>query len=242
MSLFRVRLSNIDQGELDRDPFQHQMPTSIQRSIFVTGPNRVYHQLMDGSVFFEETNYWKQFAYPQVAFDQSFIDVLGDDSQVTDGFSYSTGRLWRGMVLDGPSVVFNVKDKTTLSFSANSDDFAVMMPIDQRIICSFDGVKNFVYKLPAKNYIIFNNTTGWFIPGPGSIVVTDGTNRFFDQGSNFVVSDLRSANFKTRNWTDGVSVEELANWGVIDPTGRAYFKFVFFGDSGGITINSITAT
>jgi hypothetical protein len=242
MSLYRVRLSNIDQGRLDRNPYQQQMPTSIQRSIYVAGPFGTYRKLMDGSVFFEDTTYWKQFAYPQVSLSQAFIDVLGDQANVSDNFSYTTGRIWRGQILNSPPAIFDVTDKTHLSFSVDSDDFAVLMPIDQEITSTYDSDKNFVYTLPKDKYIIFNNTSGWFIPGPGSITITDGRYTFFDEGSNFNVIDLRSVGFSTRDWSQGVEVEELANWGVIDPNGIAYFKFVFFGDSGGTTINSITTS
>lgn len=104
MSVFRVQLQNIQQGQLDLDPSSHpavlgssaqygnigesfgtQNPNSgdasLQRQMFVAGPNRTYRLLKDGETF-TDCNYWKQFAYPQTARDRAFIQVVTDDGSV----------------------------------------------------------------------------------------------------------------------------------------------------------------
>jgi len=96
MSVFKVELQNIKQGLLDLDPSTHPLATgssatygqlgsaftvSRQRQIFVAGPNRSYRLLKDGETF-TDCNYWKRFAYPQVAREFAFINVVTDDGSV----------------------------------------------------------------------------------------------------------------------------------------------------------------
>lgn len=82
MSVFTVKLNNTVQGVLDIDPVTGlEFTTSKQRSMYVAGPNRSYRKLNDGDTF-TDCNYWKRFAYPQVALDQAFIVVTTDDGSV----------------------------------------------------------------------------------------------------------------------------------------------------------------
>ena len=82
MSVFRVNLQNTVQGTLDIDPATGaEFDPSIQRTIFVTGPNKSYRKLNDGDTF-TDCNYWKKFAFPQVGLDQAFIEVVTDDGSV----------------------------------------------------------------------------------------------------------------------------------------------------------------
>jgi hypothetical protein len=82
MSVFRVNLNNNVQGTLDLNPATTtEFVTSIQRTIYVTGPNKIYRKLADGDTF-TDCNYWKKFAYPQVPYDQAFIEVVTDDGSI----------------------------------------------------------------------------------------------------------------------------------------------------------------
>src|SRR5690606_3103147 len=94
MSVFKVKLNNINQGKMDLDPstaysisgLDHsqlgsQFTTSKQRTIYVTGPGRTYRKLSDGEQF-TDCNYWKRFAYPQVPLEEAFIEVVTDDGSV----------------------------------------------------------------------------------------------------------------------------------------------------------------
>jgi len=94
MSTFQVQLNNSAQGYLDLNPataipysggvysdLGSEIVPSIQRTIFVAGPNNVYRQLKDGQIF-TDCNYWKRFAYPQVSLDQAFIVILNDDGSI----------------------------------------------------------------------------------------------------------------------------------------------------------------
>lgn len=88
MSVFRVKLNNVRQGLLDRDPstasagdLGDQMSTSKQRGVYVMGPNRINRLLKDGDTF-TDCNYWKKFAYPQVSYENAFIEVVTDDGSI----------------------------------------------------------------------------------------------------------------------------------------------------------------
>jgi hypothetical protein len=97
MSVFKVKLQNVQQGLLDKDPSTHPLATgttfatygqlgsafavSKQRQVWVAGPNRRYRLLSDGATF-TDCNYWKQFAYPQTSYEKAFIEVVTDDGSV----------------------------------------------------------------------------------------------------------------------------------------------------------------
>lgn len=82
MSVFKVNLNNLIQGNLDINPKTGvEFVDSIQRTIYVTGPNRIYRKLNDGDQF-TDCNYWKRFAYPQISHDQAFIEVVTDDGSI----------------------------------------------------------------------------------------------------------------------------------------------------------------
>lgn len=87
MSVFRVKLSNTQQGGLDINPATGaQFATSIQRTIYVTGPGKTYRKLADGETF-TDCNYWKRFAYPNLPLTQAFIEVVTDDGSVYSDIS-----------------------------------------------------------------------------------------------------------------------------------------------------------
>lgn len=94
MSVFQVTMNNIAQGYMDLDPstassisannhsqLGDPMSPSIQRTLYVAGPNHTYRKLMDGDTF-TDCNYWKRFAYPQVPLADAFITVVTDDGSV----------------------------------------------------------------------------------------------------------------------------------------------------------------
>ena len=90
MSTFTVTLNNIGQGLLDLDPstatagattgqgLGDQTSPSIQRGVYVMGPNRINRLLIDGDTF-TDCNYWKRFAFPQVPLNEAIVVVTTDD-------------------------------------------------------------------------------------------------------------------------------------------------------------------
>jgi hypothetical protein len=86
MSVFRVIVNNNKQGLMDINPstgrqfnfFNTPSDPSIQRQIYVSGPNGGIRELSDGDTF-TDCNYWKKFAYPNLPEEQAFIVVVTDD-------------------------------------------------------------------------------------------------------------------------------------------------------------------
>jgi hypothetical protein len=82
MSVFRVKLQNVNQGLMDINPVTGTaFTTSKQRSVYVMGPKKINRLLHDGDTF-TDSNYWKKYAYPQVAYENAFIEVVTDDNSV----------------------------------------------------------------------------------------------------------------------------------------------------------------
>lgn len=82
MSVFKVAINNKAEGVLDIDPATGaQEVPSIQRTIYVAGPNRKIRELNDGATF-TDCNYWKRFAYPQVPLEYQIVEVLDDDGSI----------------------------------------------------------------------------------------------------------------------------------------------------------------
>lgn len=88
MSVFRVTLQDpaasavSGVGNLDVDMVTGKpVSTSIQRTIFVAGPNRIYRKLKDGDTF-TDSNYWKQFTTADNPMGFAFLTVVSDDGSV----------------------------------------------------------------------------------------------------------------------------------------------------------------
>lgn len=91
MSVFKVKLNNTKQGLLDLNPTtdtsqdygQVGSPfnVSLQRQMFVAGPNRKYRLLKDGEQF-TDCNYWKRFTPEVMGEEYSFIEVVSDDGSI----------------------------------------------------------------------------------------------------------------------------------------------------------------
>lgn len=82
MSVFKVAINNKAQGLLDTNPSTGvQIVPSLQRTIYVAGPNRKIRELVDGTTF-TDCNYWKRFAYPQVPLEYQIVEVLDDDGSI----------------------------------------------------------------------------------------------------------------------------------------------------------------
>src|ERR1700727_29241 len=76
MSVFVVQLTNVAEGLLDTAG--QASGVSIQRGVWIMGPNKVNRLLHDGATF-TDSNYWKRYAFPQVSQDQAIVAVISDD-------------------------------------------------------------------------------------------------------------------------------------------------------------------
>jgi hypothetical protein len=114
MSTFRVKLTQGDSrtggGNLDENAQDGNY--SIQRTMYAMGPNKINRKLKDGDTF-TDCNYWKRFAYPQVPYNEAFIQVVSDDGSVyVDGEESLAVRAYNKTVTGG----------STYSTSGNSVD------------------------------------------------------------------------------------------------------------------------
>ncbi len=169
MSVFRVKLQNAEQGLLDLDPSQDvcdarhcpgaPFTTSIQRTVYIMGPNKINRLLKDGDTF-TDCNYWKRFAYPQIPLNEAFIEVVTDDGSV-----YS----------DDPSEnnypyadTLTILAGTTFTDTGNSIDilgdlgsFATFVQItnqtSQDIRVRLNGVATAIFDLGGNETQVFNN-------------------------------------------------------------------------------------
>lgn len=84
MSVFRVALNNTAQGLMDNTyETGHgvQAVPSIQRTVYIMGPNKINRELADGETF-TDCNYYKRFCYPQVALSEAILTLVTDDGSV----------------------------------------------------------------------------------------------------------------------------------------------------------------
>jgi hypothetical protein len=164
MSVFQVQLANANQGRLDVDMVTAKpVATSLQRSIFVTGPNHIYRELKDGQVF-TDSNYWKQFAYPQCSLADAFINVVSDDGSV-----YSTVpsentylKTYTLSVAAGSTFSANVAD-----ILGDTGSYAVFTQIT-----NMTGSKTVKVKVNGSATSIFDLPTGTQIYNVGELSVT----------------------------------------------------------------------
>ncbi len=77
MSTFKVKLTGYGTGPTAQGALASAGGVD-QRSVWIMGPDRVNRELKDGAVF-DDVNYWKRYAYPQVPLDEAIIEVVTDD-------------------------------------------------------------------------------------------------------------------------------------------------------------------
>lgn len=158
MSVFRVKLNNNIQGNLDVDPVTSLMAsTSIQRTMDVAGPNYTRRILKDGDEF-TDCNYWKRFAYPQVPMSDAFIEVVSDDGSIySDNPEENTyPKVYDLTVANGSSYTANVVDIT-----GDTGGYAVFVQIANQgstnVKVRLNGVTNAIFDLGASETQVFNS-------------------------------------------------------------------------------------
>ncbi len=153
MSVFKVKLTNTAQGLLDSHG--QTAGTSYQRTVYVMGPGKVNRKLKDGDTF-TDNNYWKRYAYPQVALNEAIIEVVTDDGSVysdipeENNFPYS----WRDVAIAGGSTyAANVVD-----ILGTTGGYASFCQVTPTVNCKMriNGSANAIMDLAANTTQIFN--------------------------------------------------------------------------------------
>jgi hypothetical protein len=157
MSEFKVKLNNSKQGLLDVNPStQSQFSTSIQRTIFVQGPNKQYRKLFDGETF-SDCNYWKKFAYPQLPYDEAFIEVLTDDGSVYSEVSSENNypKVYNLTVEQGTDYSDNVVD-----IAGDTESYANFVQITNQgsssVRVRINGLSGATFELGGSETQVFN--------------------------------------------------------------------------------------
>lgn len=158
MSVFQVQLNNAQQGLLDIDPATGaQENPSIQRTMFVEGPNRTLRELVDGATF-TDCNYWKRFAYPQVPLTQAIVTVLTDDGSIwSDNPDENTFPMVETLsIANGSTYSANLID--ILGDTGSYAVFAQIKSLDAGdVTVKLNGLSTAVFTLDGNSTQIFNH-------------------------------------------------------------------------------------
>lgn len=158
MSVFKVQINNSKQGLLDIDPATGaQEVPSIQRTIYVPGPNKITRELKDGETFVD-CNYWKRFAYPQTSYENAIVTVLSDDgsiwSNVESENTYPAG--YSTVCANGSTYTDNLID-----ILGDTGSYAVFAQIKNlsggAVTVKLNGISSATFTLGANETQIFNN-------------------------------------------------------------------------------------
>ena len=187
MSVFKVQLNNIAQGYMDLNPatatpYQASLYSnlgqemnalnagggtgSLQRTIYVAGPNRTYRKLFDGMQF-TDCNYWKRFAYPQVPLEQAFITVVTDDGSVYSDFAEENTypKVYNVNVANGSTYTTGYNGTTssgnTVAILGDTGGYAVFVQIANQgstaVKVQLNGTSTAIFDLGAGETQVFNS-------------------------------------------------------------------------------------
>jgi hypothetical protein len=165
MSVFKVKLNNSLQGRLDVNPMTDTsenfgivgdpFPTSIQRQIYVAGPNNVHRLLKDGETF-TDCNYWKKFTAEVVGDEYAFIEVVTDDGSIYSDVAaenvYSVGGSLTLTTNYSDSIVDFVVDH------GGPARFLMVQNLDEAIVINgeLNGDSNVIFAVGAGETMMFN--------------------------------------------------------------------------------------
>jgi len=158
MSVFRVALNNQSQGLMDINPATgSQMDPSIQRTIYVAGPNRKIRELMDGTTF-TDCNYWKQFAYPQVPESEAIVEVVSDDGSIWSSIESENTfpKVYSLSCAGGSTYTSNVAD-----ILGDTGGYATFIQITNNgsndVSVKINGLSSAIFTLGNGDTQVFNN-------------------------------------------------------------------------------------
>lgn len=167
MSVFKVKLNNVNQGRLDLDPTTNTsgtygqlgsaFTTSKQRQIYVAGPRKTYRLLSDGETF-TDCNYWLRFTADEVGYENSFIEVISDDGSVySDVEEENTFTIGATLTLSTSYTTDNTVDFVT--DHGGPARFLTVQNLDgtNAVVGQLNADANITFRLAAGETMIFNN-------------------------------------------------------------------------------------
>jgi hypothetical protein len=128
---------------------------SAQRTIYAMGPNKINRKLKDGERF-TDCNYWKRFAYPQVPYNEAFIEVVTDDGSVyIDGQPSSFVRTYTESVTAGTDFDDGYTDVDIYGDNSGYATWAIITP-DVTIQVQVNGVETSQFSITGGTSYTFN--------------------------------------------------------------------------------------
>ena len=163
MSVFKVKLNQGVQGDLDVNPATGaEFTTSVQRTMYVAGPNGKIREIVDGTTF-TDCNYWKQFAVPAVSVNDAFIEVLTDDGSVYSSVaSENTYPVVANVTLNSGKTL--TSSGSVLDIAGSTGNFASFMQLTNagavasgnNAIVQLNGSSGAIFVLEAGSTQVFN--------------------------------------------------------------------------------------
>lgn len=163
MSVFKVKLNQGVQGDLDVNPATGaEFTTSVQRTMYVAGPNGKIREIVDGTTF-TDCNYWKQFAVPAVSVNDAFIEVLTDDGSVYSSIaSENTYPVVANVTLNSGKTL--TSSGSVLDIAGSTGNFASFMQLTNagavasgnNAIVQLNGSSGAIFMLEAGSTQVFN--------------------------------------------------------------------------------------
>ena len=160
MSVFKVKLNQGVQGKLDIDPATGlEFATSVQRTMYVAGPNGGIREIADGTTF-TDCNYWKKFAVPQVSENDAFIEVLSDDGSV---YSSVASENTYPVVANLTVTSGDVYDDNVIDIAGDTGNFAAFVQMSNGgtngsgdVLVKLNGSSEAVFTLEGGATQVFN--------------------------------------------------------------------------------------
>ena len=163
MSVFKVKLNQGVQGDLDVNPATGaEFTTSVQRTMYVAGPNGKIREIVDGTTF-TDCNYWKQFAVPAVSVNDAFIEVLTDDGSIYSSVaSENTYPVVANVTLNSGKTL--TSSGSVLDIAGSTGNFASFMQLTNagavasgnNAIVQLNGSSGTIFVLEAGSTQVFN--------------------------------------------------------------------------------------
>ena len=149
MSVFKVNLDQgtgrTAQGFLDTAIVSG---ASIQRSVWLPGPNKTNRQLFDGATF-TDVNYFKRYTYPTVPQNQAILSIVSDDGSVwyDNSVENSFPRGYSLTVADNSAYAANVIDVVGDNGSAATFTEITVTTGGTAPTFRFNGLSNALYSI-----------------------------------------------------------------------------------------------
>lgn len=128
-------------------------PNSIQRTLYAPGPNNTFRKLVDGATF-DDCNYWKKYAIPNVLPQYAFIEVVTDDgSPYVDGMDSTFPIVYNLVVAPASTYAANVAD--ILTDHGGYAKFVQVVVTNEDVNMRINGTA--VINIPANTTQTFNS-------------------------------------------------------------------------------------